>query len=328
MNNFGKIINLTIFGESHSKMIGISINGIPAGIEINTDTLQTIINERKPGKIGTTKRIEQDIPIFVSGINNNITTGAPITVLFENHNANSNDYSNFRNHPRPGHSDFTASYKYNNNNDINGGGMFSGRLTLLLVVAGYFSRLVLPKEIEVNSNIVELHNSKEFEFEIEKAISQNDSIGGIIETIIHNVPIGLGEPYFGSMESIISQLAFSIPGIKAIEFGAGFHSTKIYGSENNDLIIDSNGKTSTNNSGGINGGISNGNNIIFRVAVKPTSSIGKEQMTFNLITKKVEPLVISGRHDVCFALRVPPILKAISYIVIADLYLLRKTQIH
>lgn len=203
--------------------------------------------------------------------------------------------------------------------------MFSGRLTLALVTAGYFAKL-LCKEIVVKAEILELHGSSDIHTEIEQAVKNRDSIGGIIETRISNVPIGLGEPFFDSIESYIAHMAFSIPGIKGIEFGAGFASTQLYGSENNDTIIDTSGKMKTNNSGGINGGISNGNEIVFRVAVKPTSSIAKAQETWNFSTNSMETLEIKGRHDTCFALRVPPILEAISYIALADFTLIRKAQ--
>lgn len=325
MNFFGKIFRISLYGESHSDAIGIILDGVPAGIKVNYEDLQEIINSRKSGKIGTTARTENDIPIFTSGIYDSVTTGAPIHIYFKNENQISKDYNQFRNHPRPSHSDYVANIKFNNYNDIRGGGTFSGRLTLLLVAAGYFAKLILP-EIDIQSQIIELHGSKDFDYEIHQAINFNDSIGGIIECRISNLPIGLGEPFFDSVESVISHLVFSIPGIKGIEFGAGFQSTKMYGSENNDLIIDKNGKTQTNNAGGINGGITNGNEIIFKVAVKPTSGIGKEQMTYNFAKNQIEKLQITGRHDTCFALRVPPVINAVSYIALADLMLLRKAQ--
>lgn len=326
MNQFGRIFRMSIYGESHAESIGITIDGVPPGIEINLNDLQSLIDQRKANKLGTTPRIEQDIPIITNGIIDNHTTGAPINMIFQNKNTQSKDYEHLREHPRPGHADFVAAHKFNNFHDIRGGGIFSGRLTLLLVAAGYFAQLI-TNPIKVHSEIIELHGSANINEEVEKAISLGDSIGGIIETRISDLPIGLGEPFFDSVESIISHLVFSIPGIKAIEFGSGFNSAKIYGSENNDLIIDKNGKTETNNAGGINGGISNGNEIVFCVAVKPTSSIAKGQNTYNFKKEQLDDLVIGGRHDVCFALRVPPILSAVAHIALADLLLIRKTQI-
>lgn len=326
MNTFGRIFRISIYGESHSDQIGISIDGMPAGTPINLDDMQKEIDRRKPNAKGTTPRKESDLPIISCGVHNSITTGAPINITFKNEDTIAKDYSIFRDMPRPGHSDFPASVKFNKHNDIRGGGMFSGRLTLALVAAGYFAKLIC-KDIEAKATILELHGNSDIHAEIEQAVKQRDSIGGIIETHISNVPAGLGEPFFDSLEAYIAHLAFSIPGIKGIEFGAGFASTRLYGSENNDAIISENGKTKTNNSGGINGGISNGNEVIFRVAAKPTSSIAKSQETWNFTSNSIETLEVRGRHDTCFALRVPPILEAISYIALADLMMIRKTQI-
>lgn len=325
MNTFGRIFRISIYGESHSEQIGITIDGMPAGYTINLEDLQREIDRRKPNAKGTTPRKESDLPIISCGVFDSITTGAPINISFKNENTIAKDYSIFRDMPRPGHSDFPASVKFGNHNDIRGGGMFSGRLTLALVTAGYFAKL-LCGNIIAKAEILELHGSSDIRNEIENAVKNRDSIGGIIETRISNVPIGLGEPFFDSIESYIAHLAFSIPGIKGIEFGAGFATTRLYGSENNDVLIDASAKMKTNNSGGINGGISNGNEIVFRVAVKPTSSIAKAQETWNFRNNSIETLEINGRHDTCFALRVPPILEAISYIALADFILIRKTQ--
>lgn len=325
MNTFGRIFRISIYGESHSEQIGITIDGMPAGYTIDLQDLQKEIDRRKPIAKGTTLRKESDLPIIACGVVNSVTTGAPINISFRNESTVAKDYSLFRYLPRPGHSDFPASVKFGNHNDIRGGGMFSGRLTLALVATGYFAKL-LCYDIIAKSDILELHGNSLIHAEIEKALKNKDSIGGIIETRISNVPIGLGEPFFDSIEANIAHLAFSIPGIKGIEFGAGFASTRLYGSENNDAIIDACGKIKSNNAGGINGGISNGNEIVFRVAVKPTSSIAKTQETWNFNTNTIETLEIKGRHDACFALRVPPVLEAISYIALADFILMRKTQ--
>ena len=325
MNTFGNIFRVSIFGESHGKSIGVLIDNCIAGIEVNEDDFSLDLSKRKSGAKGTTSRAESDLPIIKSGIFQGKTTGSPILIEFENNNQESKDYSNLVNHPRPSHADFVAQKKYSGNNDYRGGGHFSGRLTLGLVAAGVIAKKIINK-INISAELTEAGGNKNINQAIDNAIISNDSVGGIIECKAANMPIGLGEPFFNSIESQISQLAFSIPGIKAIEFGAGFNSAKMFGSDFNDNIIDSNGKTETNNSGGINGGISNGNDIFFRVAVRPTASISKPQQTINLETNKIEELVISGRHDICIALRVPVIIEAITAIALADLLMIEKSK--
>ncbi|MBN2891534.1 MAG: chorismate synthase [Bacteroidales bacterium] len=321
MNSFGRIFKISIFGESHGKAVGITINGCPAGIEISETNFNFDLQRRKSGSTGTTTRIEDDIPEILSGIFEGKTTGSPITIIFKNTNVKSKDYSRLKNHLRPGHADFVAKNKYSGFTDIRGGGHFSGRLTLGLVAAGVIAKKIISP-IKIKAKITEIGGSKDFEEAIKKAIEENDSIGGIVECTINNMPIGLGEPFFDSIESVISHLVFSIPAVKGIEFGSGFASAKMTGSEHNDLILNEIGKTKTNNAGGINGGISNGNEIIFKVAIKPTSSIGKNQETFNFETKKIETLKIEGRHDTCIALRIPVIIEAVTAIAIADFKLI------
>jgi chorismate synthase len=248
------------------------------------------------------------------------TTGAPLHIMFENKNVKSNDYTNLKSTPRPGHADFTASKKYNGFNDPRGGGHFSGRLTLCLVAAGVIAKKIIPK-INIDARIIELGGSTNFDKVIQEAIIKKDSIGGIIECTANNIPIGWGEPFFNSIESMISHLVFSIPAIKGIEFGSGFGASKMLGSQHNDVLIDLEGHTKTNHSGGINGGISNGNPLIFRVAVKPTSSISSAQNTLDTLKNEMVDLEIIGRHDVCIALRVPVILESVTAIALADLYL-------
>ncbi len=326
MNSFGRIFRIGIFGESHGKGVGISIDGCPAGIPLCESDFTTDLNRRKAGAKGTTPRIEADSPNILSGVFKGYTTGAPIVILFENNNTKSKDYSNLLSTPRPGHADFVAQQKYNGFNDYTGGGHFSGRLTLGLVVAGVIAKKIV-KDININAELIEIGGSTNQTAILEKAIAQHDSVGGVVECIASNMPIGLGEPFFDSVESVIAHLAFSIPAIKGIEFGAGFNAAKMYGSEHNDKFIDESGKTATNNAGGINGGITNGNNLIFRVAVKPTSSIGKKQNTFNFSNNKKEELQIKGRHDACIALRVPVVVEAITAIALADFMLIRKSQL-
>jgi chorismate synthase len=323
MNSFGRIFKITIFGESHGKMVGVNIDGCPAGIKFSEKDLEHDLLRRKSGTIGTTPRIEDDNPQIVSGIFNGFTTGASVTILFENSNILPKDYFELKNIPRPGHADFSAMKKFNGFNDFTGGGSFSGRLTIGLVAAGVLAKKVIAP-LEIYSNLVEVGGSNDIGKKIDEIINKKDSVGGIIECLVKNIPVGLGEPFFDSVESNISHIVFSIPGVKGIEFGSGFNSAKMLGSEHNDLIISVEGKTLTNNSGGINGGITNGNELFFRVAIKPTSSISLSQKTINIETGKMVDLQIKGRHDVCFALRVPVIIEAVTAIVLADFKLIQQ----
>ncbi|WP_297406123.1 chorismate synthase [uncultured Cetobacterium sp.] len=329
MNSFGSLFRVHIYGESHGDGIGILIDGVPCGIPITEEDFLEDLSKRKPGKKGTTSRIEDDYPKFLSGIYNGFSTGSPINIFFQNKNTNSKVYKDFSNHPRPGHSDFAATKKYLGFNDMRGGGHFSGRLTLGLVSAGVIAKKIL-KDIIFNCKITSIGTlSKEFFNEklsayLEETLNNGDSLGGCINLTVHNLPIGLGEPFFESVESKLSAMIFSIPGIKGIEFGSGFKGCKLLGSEFNDLFIDEKGTTLSNNNGGINGGITNGNPISLNVAVKPTSSIFKAQETFNFSNQRIEKLNISGRHDVAFILRVPIVLENSAAIALADLYLQHK----
>ncbi len=320
MNTFGRIFRIHIFGESHGDSVGVVVDGCPPGIEITGEDFKTDLLRRKSGAKGTTSRKEDDIPQVISGIYNNFTTGSPITVLFKNADTRSSDY-NFRQHPRPGHADFVADKKYNSFNDDRGGGHFSGRITVGLVAAGVIAKNII-KETSIKAKLTEAGGSKNISKTVDEAVKTGDSIGGIIECTVKNIPTGLGEPFFDSVESLISHAVFSIPGIKGIEFGSGFDAARMKGSEHNDLIINKKGRTNTNNAGGINGGITNGNEIVFLVAVKPTSSISLPQETYNFKTKKSETLEIKGRHDACIALRIPVIIEAVTACVLADLILI------
>jgi chorismate synthase len=338
MNSFGKIFRISLFGESHNNCIGVTIDNCPAGISLSENDFFAALERRKPKIFGTTERIENDFPQIISGVFNEKTTGTPITILFENKNKNSNNYS--EKIIRPSHSDFVAMKKFHNFNDFRGSGMFSGRMTLGIVAAGVISKKILnefcSKNLEIEAKIIsvkgnpieilnnEIHPKKTFEL-IKSCKNAGDSLGGIIECKIKNLEIGIGEPFFDSLESVISHIIFSIPGIKGIEFGAGFEIANLSGSAANDCFSNENGETKTNNSGGINAGISNGNEIIFRVAVRPTPSIKKEQETFDFFNKKLEKLSISGFHDVCFALRTPVIVEAAAAIALTDLIFLNNS---
>lgn len=323
MNSFGKLFRVSIFGESHGVSVGIVIDGCPPGIPLVTADFTEQLARRKSGAKGTTPRQEADEPKIMSGVFNDHTTGAPLTILFENTNTRSRDYSRFRDIPRPGHADFVAMSKFKGFDDYRGGGHFSGRLTLGLVAAGVVARKVIDP-VSVNSTILEVGGSTDIEAAVESAVKEGDSIGGIIECTATGMPVGLGEPFFDSVESVLSHMVFSIPAIKGIEFGSGFGAAKMKGSGHNDWFTESTGKTATNYAGGINGGISNGNDLVFRIAVKPTSSTHASQQTLNFKTGEITDFIVEGRHDTCIALRVPPVVEAATAIVLADLTLQNK----
>jgi chorismate synthase len=323
MNSFGRLFKVSIYGESHGNQVGVLIDGCPAGLQISEDDFTVDLQRRKSGAKGTTPRIEDDKPIIVSGVFNGYTTGAPILVSFQNKNTKSDDYKELFSFPRPGHADFTGKMKYGGFNDYRGGGHFSGRLTLGLVVAGVIAKkLVDPLRIE--AKLTEAGGEKDINIAIDRALKNEDSIGGIVECVVEHISVGLGEPFFDSVESLISHAVFAIPAIKGIEFGSGFSAAKMFGSEHNDELIDVTGKTITNHAGGINGGITNGNSLRFRVAVKPTSSISKTQKTVNLASGKQEELKVNGRHDACIALRVPVVLESVTALVLADLMMMEQ----
>lgn len=325
MNSFGRLFRVSIFGESHGGSVGILIDGVPAGIKLDSHDFEADLLRRKSGGLGTTPRIEADEPIIETGLFNGYTTGAPLLIRFLNQNTKSKDYSNLVNHPRPSHADLTAKIKYKGFNDYRGGGSFSARLTLGIVAAGVVAKKILP--LKYNTKIVNLNgctNELEFKAILDKAILKHDSVGGIVKIMISNVPASLGEPYFDSVESVLSHLLFSVGGVKGVEFGLGFDGVGLYGSEFNDPYVDAKGKTKTNNNGGINGGITNSNDIEIRVMMKPTPSIGVAQDTYNFKDDKVEPLLIEGRHDTAIILRALPVLEAMCAIGLCDLYMINK----
>ena len=325
MNSFGRIFRVSIFGESHGESVGIVVDGCPAGLSLTLEDFLPDLERRKGGtQKGTTPRQEEDLPIFKSGIFNNRTTGAPVTIIFENKNTRSADYEKQRAFPRPGHADFVARKKFGGFEDYRGSGHFSGRLTVALVAAGVIARKLLSQHVNgnsiiVSSDILEIGGEKELDKGLQKAIDQKDSIGGIIECRVTGLPVGLGEPFFDSVESVISHAVFSIPAIRGIEFGTGFPAAGMFGSQHNDAIENMEGKTTTNHAGGVVGGLTNGNELVFRIAVKPTSSTPKEQTTLNWDKETMETVSVKGRHDLCIALRVPVVLEAVTAIVLTDL---------
>lgn len=354
MSMYGNKVKLTIFGESHGNGIGTVLDGVEAGHKIDMDKVLVQMARRAPGKDKTaTPRVEKDFPNIKSGMLSNTTTGAPICCVIENTNTKSGDYSNLLNAPRPGHSDYTAFVKYGGNNDIRGGGHFSGRLTAPIVFAGSVLRQILEeKGIRIAAHINSIYNVKDKAFdpvntdsglmerlststfplidesveekmreEVEKARMNLDSVGGTIECIVTGLPVGLGGPLFEGIEGEISKAMFGVPAVKGIEFGCGFECAQMYGSQNNDPFAYENGKvvTTTNNCGGILGGISNGMPLVFRVAIKPTPSISQKQNTVNLQTGENDTLEIHGRHDPCIVPRAVSVVEAMTAVVISNL---------
>ena len=321
MNHFGNLFSVSIFGESHGEGLGMVIDGCPAGMPLSTEDFIEDTTRRKGGtQKGVTPRQEEDLPLFKSGLFNGKTTGAPLMLLFENKNTRSGDYEKQRAFPRPGHADLVAHHKYGGFEDFRGGGHFSGRLTLCLVAAGVVAKKML-NGIQVNAKVISIGGDADLERGLQKAIDQKDSVGGIVECRVTGLPLGLGEPFFDSVESLLAHAVFAIPAVRGIEFGTGFRASEMFGVEHNDPIQDIQGTTATNHAGGIVGGITNGNELVFRIAIKPTSSTPKDQFTYNWETDQMDTFAVRGRHDLCIALRVPPVLEASAAMVLADLML-------
>jgi chorismate synthase len=323
MNTFGRKFRVSIFGESHGELIGVVLDGVPAGLELSEQDFEQDIQRRKSGAKGTTPRKEEDKPQIVSGVFEGHTTGAPLTIVFKNMNTKSSDYELFAAMPRPGHADLTAALKWDDCQDPRGSGHFSGRLTLPVVAAGVVAKKVLQDATMlddtpfsgIEAQIVEMGD-------LDEAMSEGDSVGAVIECTVPDIDPGYGEPFWDSVESQIAHAVFAIPGVRGIEFGDGFMASKMRGSEHNDPI-GPDGRPLKNGAGGVNGGITNGAPIVFRVAFKPTSSIRKAQQTFNFATGEMDTLQVPGRHDVCFALRAPVVVEAMTAIVLADLVLMK-----
>ena len=359
-STYGEIIRLSIFGQSHGAAIGMTLDGVPAGLPVDLDRLQEFLNRRAPGQNDwSTPRREEDRPEFLSGVLNGFTTGAPIAAIIRNTNTRSGDYDHLKNCPRPGHADYTAQMKYGGFQDAAGGGHFSGRLTAPLCIAGGLCKQWLENEgvrigayitniggvygetldpVEPDLNCIrkdfpavedeEEQVAAAFKDCIEQARKQGDSVGGEVECICTDLPIGLGEPMFGGMESRIAQIVYGIPAVKGVEFGIGGVVAYQNGSECNDAYTLKNGavKTLTNHNGGILGGITNGMPILFRAAIKPTPSISRPQQTVNLETGEITTLEIKGRHDPCIVPRAVPVIEAAAAIAIFDAWLEYKAR--
>ena len=349
-NSIGRRLVLTSFGESHGRCVGTILDGCPAGLDLTEKDIQKMLDLRKPGQsLVSTQRKEDDKVEIISGTFRGSTTGAPITMVIWNKDQKSTDYEKLKTEMRPGHSDYTAFVKYKKFNDHRGGGRFSGRLTATHVMGGSIARKLIKEQLGIETNsytqqIGKIKVAKEIDKKMYKLIYSNvvrcpskntatkmeksilnarkkgDSLGGIIKSVTINVPPGLGEPIFGSLESDISKAIFSIPAVKGVDFGSGFAGSERFGSENNDPFTIKNGKviTKTNNSGGILGGISNGMHIVFRIALKPASSIAKYQNSVNVKTKKKIKLQVGGRHDPCVVPRAAPVVDSLVSLVLAD----------
>lgn len=330
MNTFGRIFRVSIFGESHGEAIGVVLDGVTPGIKLSQEDFMADILRRKSGACGTTPRIEADTPEILSGVYEGFTTGAPLAIIFRNGNTRSKDYSQFKDVPRPGHADHTATVKWDGFNDPRGGGHFSGRLTLPIVAAGVVAKKMVG--VNINAELIEVggvakaDTSDGWQSVLENTIKEHDSVGGIVECRTGALPEGLGEPFFDSVESLISHAIYAIPGVRGIEFGDGFKAARMKGSEHNDPFCDPTVPAAErkNGAGGANGGITNGAPIVFRVAFKPTSSIGKAQQTWDFASYSMTTLKVPGRHDTCFALRTPVIVEAMAAIVLADLSLINR----
>lgn len=319
MNSFGRRFRLSILGESHGPCVGVLLDGCPAGLALAEADFEPDLERRRGGgAAGTTPRREADLPAFRSGVYQGRTTGAPLLILFDNQQVDSSAYEGIQRVPRPGHADWVALTKFGGFADLRGSGHFSGRLTAALVAAGVVAKKLLPG-VRIEARLLEAGGSADVAQAVAQAMAAGDSVGGLVECRVQNLPAGLGEPFFDSLESLISHGAFAIPAIKAIEFGDGFAACRLRGSEVNDPLEAADGHTASNHAGGINGGISNGNELVFRVGVKPTSSIRAPQRTLDLEANAPAVLAMGGRHDACIALRVPVVLEAITAAVLVDL---------
>lgn len=351
-STYGTMIKLSVFGQSHGAAIGMTLDGVPAGLEVDEKALAEFMARRAPGgNAYSTSRKEPDAPEILAGVVDGYTCGAPIAAIIRNTNTRSGDYSNLKDCPRPGHADFPAQVKYGGYQDVAGGGHFSGRLTAPICIAGGLCKQWLAKEgIEIGAHLAAIAKvedekfdpmnpdlsavykefpviSKEAGEKMQSAIAQakadGDSVGGIIECAVTGLPVGIGEPMFGGMEGRIAQMVYGVPAVKGVEFGIGFGVADLRGSENNDEYTVQNGeiRTLTNNSGGILGGITNGMPLIFRAAIKPTPSIAMEQKSVSIGENADKPLQIHGRHDPCIAPRAVPVIEAAAAIAVYDAFL-------
>jgi chorismate synthase len=328
MNSFGRIFRVEIFGESHGPAVGAIVDGCPPGIELSCDDLERDLERRRSGAAGTTERHEADLPDILSGIYNGRSTGSPICIAFRNADTRSSDYEDFKRVPRPGHADFTSRYKYGGFSDPRGSGHFSGRVTAGLVAAGAIAKKALAadttSDIVFETRILEAGGSADIAAAAAAAKEAGDSIGGLVEIRVRGLRAGLGEPFFDAAESVIAHALFAVPAVRGVEFGDGFAAARMRGTEHNDPFVDASGRTSKNGSGGINGGITNGNELVLRVAVKPASTVSAPQKTLDFESGEETTLAPGGRHDACIALRAAVVLEAACAVALADLSLVSR----
>lgn len=320
MNVVGTLFRVELFGESHGPAVGAIIDGIPPGIALTIDDFEGDLARRRAGAEGTTPRAEADRPELLSGLYRDRTTGTPLCVVFRNNDTRSADYGAFADTPRPGHADFTGRRKYGGFADPRGSGHFSGRLTAGLVAAGVVAKKILDTA-RFTTTILEAGGRRDIAATVREASAASDSVGALVELRVGGLPAGLGEPFFDTVEGLASRALFAVPGVRGVEFGDGFAAARMRGSEHNDPLLDQTGKTARNGAGGVNGGITNGNELLVRVAMKPASSIAREQTTWNFATGAMDTLSVPGRHDSCIALRAAVVLEASLAIVLADLWL-------
>jgi len=328
MNSTGRVFRVSLYGESHGQAVGAIVDGCPAGIPLAAEDFLRDLARRKSGAEGTTPRRESDTPEIFSGVFQGRSTGSPIHILFRNENTKSEDYADFLAVPRPGHADFTGTMKYLGWQDPRGSGHFSGRITIGLVAAGAIAKKILERfgEVRFSTRIVEAGGSTDVEGAVREAKERGDSIGAIVEIRVSGAAAGWGEPFFDAAESVIGHNLFAVPAVRGVEFGDGFAAARMSGSEHNDPFVDQRGTTAKNGAGGINGGITNGNEIVVRVAVKPASSVARPQNTFDFSSGAMTELEIGGRHDSCIALRSAVVLEAAVACALADLALVARAE--
>lgn len=337
MNSFGRCFRVEIFGESHGPAVGIVVDGCPAGIALSLEDLERDLARRRSGAVGTTERREEDSTEVLSGLFEGRTTGSPICIVLRNQDTRSSDYDAFKRVPRPGHADFTSRYKFGGFADPRGSGHFSGRVTAGLVAAGAVAKRALaetlshatpgaaaPDAVTFTTRVVEAGGNVDVAAAAAAAKADGDSVGGLVEIRVRGLPPGLGEPFFDAAESLIAHALFAVPAVRGVEFGDGFAAARMRGSQHNDPFVDLTGRTSKNGSGGINGGITNGNELVVRVAVKPASTISAPQRTLDFASGEETILAPGGRHDACIALRAAVVLEAACAVALADLSLVAR----
>jgi chorismate synthase len=328
MNSFGLCFRVEIFGESHGPGVGIVVDGCPAGTPVSVEDIERDLARRRPGATGTTERREADSPEILSGLYEGRATGSPICVVLRNVDTRSSDYEAFKRVPRPGHADFTSRYKYGGFSDPRGSGHFSGRVTAGLVAAGAVAKRALggAAGVAFDTRVIEAGGSPDVEAAAAAAKAAGDSVGGIVEVRVNGLAPGLGEPFFDAAESLLAHALFAVPGVRGVEFGDGFAAARMRGSRHNDPFVERSGKTAKNGAGGINGGITNGNELVVRIAVKPASTISAPQRTLDFESGEETVLAPGGRHDACIALRAAVVLEAACAVALADLTLAARAR--